>query len=350
MKKRTYRSLSILLIGVILCFSSACGSGKTTEQGSANLNQQNKPTAVYQIEIPMSPNDSGFGYIFNSIFNGYVTGNAYANTPREQAPAQNAQTPAAANTPAPTNAPAADNGAGNNQSGNNGAGTPNEETPSASPASDPLEYSKEELVNYFNTCVNKIKTDKPGFTRVEEVTADDIVLSNSLGNRLVPLVKDMILPSEATTDTVNKGQDCTALVSVKNQSYVSHLTAADIQDITIRQEGSGYTITVTMPDAASPAPNSSVYDKIFDYLTIDDIMTTYVPKVGATVDRNNVSTAFTGCTATVTVDSEGRPTHFVTDVSCRVSIKQGSITIGFTVTSDMDATIKVNTSYKDFAW
>ena len=54
-------------------------------------------------------------------------------------------------------------------------------TPDAAPpvntAASPLEMSKEEMLNYFNTSLNKIKTDMPGFTRNEFATADDIVLS-----------------------------------------------------------------------------------------------------------------------------------------------------------------------------
>lgn len=228
-------------------------------------------------------------------------------------------------------------------------GTTSNATTAAQNAASPLNYSQEELLTYFNNCVNKIKTDKPGFTREEQSKVDDIVLSNSLANSLVGFVKGMLISEDVVTQQSTKGQNCDALVPVEGTSYVSKLTKADIANITVKQEGDGYTMTVSMPPASNPDMNSA-YGRIFDFVTIDDVANEYAPEVGATVAKEDISTSYDGCTATLTVDGQGRPTHYETYVTCNVSLKNGTIKKVVTISSDVDFSLVTTTVFKDFVW
>ena len=229
------------------------------------------------------------------------------------------------------------------------ASVPAATQPGAQAAANPLSYSKEELVNYFNTSANKIKTGKPSFTKEEQSGVNDIVLSNSLANSLVGVVKGALLDEDLITTPVAKGQDCNAIVSPEGQSYVSTVSAAEIADITIQPAGSGYTMTVTMPEATNPE-DSGAYGKIFQFVSVDDVVNDYAPEVGATVARENISIRYSGCTATLTVDANGNPTEYATHVSCVITLKDASIKKGITINTDVDLTLATDTRLSGFGW
>lgn len=257
-----------------------------------------------------------------------AAGGTDQTTPQNTAPVSQNQPESSATVPAATN--------GGSQNGTASTATP-------------LTYSKEELVTYFNNCANKIKTNMPAFTKEEQTKVTDIQLSNSLANSLVSVVKDALLSEDLISTPVTKGANCNAIVSPEGQSYVSTITAADISNITVQQAGSGYTMTVTMPQATNP-DDSSAYGRIFQFVSVDDVLNEYAPEVGATVARENITINYSGCTATLTVDANGNPTNYQTYVTCVITLKDASIKKGITINSDVDITLATTTQLKDFTW
>lgn len=338
MTDRGYRAVACALL-FSLCLSIFSGCGR-------DLGDLTEPPPETESTTPETVIVTMDAEMFESIFADYpdlsiqTVVNESQNSPSAapSVPAGSVASSSAAVPPASA-APTANNSA---------APSAPASSQNAAPVS-PLNYSKEELLTYFNNCVNKIKADKPGFTREEQSGVDDIVLSNSVANSLVGFVKGMLLSEDLITDKSAKGANCDALVPVEGTSYSSKLTISDIENITVKQEGDGYTMVLTMPPAANPDMNSS-YGKIFDFVTIDDVATEYAPEVGATVAKEDISTAFSGCTATLTVDGQGRPTHYETNVSCKISLKNGTIKKVITITSDVDFSLVTKTVFKDFVW
>lgn len=214
----------------------------------------------------------------------------------------------------------------------------------------PLTMSKAELLDWFNLSLNNVKEGMPGFTRAKQTTVADISLSNQLANTLVSFVKGMLLSEEVETKTAAKGQSCVEIMSPDGERYVSQLSMADVKDISVMAQGTGYAVTVTLPDAVNPTKDESAYAKIFNFITVDDVINTYAPKVGATVARNNIKVSYTGCTAKAVISPDGKIESYNTYVTCVVSLKDATVKKGVTINTDVDFTLVSTTDYTNFAY
>ena len=225
-----------------------------------------------------------------------------------------------------------------------------ESTTAAPVQKTPLTMSKAELLDWFNLSLNNVKEGMPGFTRAKQTTVADISLSNQLANTLVSFVKGMLLSEEVETKTAAKGQSCVELMSPDGERYVSQLSMADVKDISVMAQGTGYAVTVTLPDAVNPTRDESAYAKIFNFITVDDVINTYAPKVGATVARNNIKVSYTGCTAKAVISPDGKIESYNTYVTCVVSLKDATVKKGVTINTDVDFTLVSTTDYTNFAY
>ena len=214
----------------------------------------------------------------------------------------------------------------------------------------PLEMSKTELLDWFNSSLNNVKNSMPGFKRAKQTTVSDIVLSNQLANTLVGFVKGMLLSEEVEEATATKGQSCVELMSPDGERYVSQLSMADVKDISVMSQGTGYAVTVTLPDAVNPVKDEGAYAKIFNFITVDDVINTYAPKVGATVARENIKVTYSGCTAKAVISPDGRVEAYDTYVTCVRSLKEATIKKGVTISTDVEFTLISTASYTNFAY
>lgn len=224
------------------------------------------------------------------------------------------------------------------------------EQPTSSAQKTPLEMSKYELLDWFNLSLNNVKEAMPAFDRAKQTTVADIVLSNQLANTLVSFVKGMLLSEEVETMSATKGQSCVEIMTPTGERYVSQLGAADIKDISVVSQGTSYVVTVTMPDAVNPTKDESAYAKIFNFITVDDVMNTYAPKVGATVDRNNVKVTYSGCTAKAKISPDGKIEEYNTYVTCVVSLKEATVKKGVTISTDVEFTLVSTTDFTNFSY
>lgn len=319
----------LAIISLIFVFAG-CGRdlGDLTEPDPENSNGANATIIV-------TMNEEMYSAFVSNYPGGFPT---LTNTPDNntvQNQVQPATVPQSTNAQQPSGAPAQTPSQNQNTGSNSGK--------------TPLQYSKEELLTYFNTCVNKIKTAKPALTRDKNTAVSDIQLSNSMANSLVGFVKGILFSDDVDTQSVQKGQSCDNLVSREGKPYVSDLSMTDIKDITAVQEGSGYKVTVTMPDVHNTAADGP-YSKIFQFLTTDDVQNVYAPKVGATVAKENIQMQYSGCTATATIDANGNVTAYETDVIGKMTLKDATIKKGVTIKTDMTVTLTTVTKYRDFIW
>ncbi len=225
-----------------------------------------------------------------------------------------------------------------------------ENTTAAPVQKTPLEMSKAELLDWFNLSLNNVKEGMPGFKRAKQTTVADIVLSNQLANTLVGFVKGMLLSEEVEEKTAAKGQSCVELMSPDGERYVSQLAIADVKDISVMAQGTGYAVTVTLPDAVNPTKDEGAYAKIFNFITVNDVVNTYAPKVGATVDRNNIKVTYSGCTAKAVISADGKIESYNTYVTCVVSLKDATVKKGVTINTDVEFTLISTTDYTNFSY
>ncbi|MBE6717099.1 MAG: hypothetical protein E7573_09270 [Ruminococcaceae bacterium] len=225
-----------------------------------------------------------------------------------------------------------------------------ETTTAPSQAKTPLEMSKTELLEFFNNNLNGIKENMPAFKREKLTTVSDIKLSNQLANTLVGFVKGALLSEEVETKNATKGSSCTEIMSPDGERYVSNLLYEDIKSINVTVEGTNYVVTVEMPEAENPTKSTGSYAKIFNFITVDDVVNTYAPKVGATVERNNIAVKYSGSYAKATFSPDGKVVAYDTYVKCVMSLKDASVKKGITINTDVEITLVSTTNYTNFSY
>ena len=226
--------------------------------------------------------------------------------------------------------------------------TQSEVTTAAVQTKQPLEMSKEELLEYFNNNLNGVKEKQAGFKRAKLTTVSDIKLSNQAANTLVGFVKGALLSEEVEEKTATKGSPCADIMSPDGERYTSQLSYEDIESIEVNVEGTNYAVTVKLPAATNPAKETGAYGKIFNFITVDDVVSTYAPKVGATVDRNNIQVKYSGCYAKAVFDTEGKVVSYSTYVTCVISLLDASVKKVVTINTDVDITLVSTTDYTQF--
>ena len=118
--------------------------------------------------------------------------------------------------------------------------------------------TKAEIVEYFNTGANKVKTEATRVTKnYEKRTVGEMVVPQALQATADKLVSEYM--SDDTTPIVYSTQsEIRENFIVPKQDYVSRLTLNDIKDITIKDAGNEFEICITLKDEMNPKSGSGV--------------------------------------------------------------------------------------------
>lgn len=224
---------------------------------------------------------------------------------------------------------------------------PQEQTPDNQVNTVP--QTDEQWITFFNDAVNKLKSEAPAMTKSKQTKTADIKLSNPLGDAYIGVAKDKYLSDEVVETPIAKGDKAAAQANVSpdGESFVSMLTTADIKSISGTTNGDGnYVINIAMNDVSNPDKQSS-YGKIFQFMLVDDVMNTYAPDMGATVDRNNVELKYSGCSASATITPDGKVVSYETTVNANMILREAKVKV---INTDLDATLYSITKYYNIAW
>ena len=118
--------------------------------------------------------------------------------------------------------------------------------------------TKAAQLSYFNTAVNKIKSQKVGYTKHHVMEVKGNV--DGIPSWLVGLV------TKNKTTTMAKGADNTDDFPVGGYNWVSKLTMNDIKDITFKQNGDNYEFYITLGQEKNPTKGNSSYGRIFSVI------------------------------------------------------------------------------------
>ena len=214
----------------------------------------------------------------------------------------------------------------------------------------PDQMNKDELLQFFNASLNRIKTDNIGFKKSKLTSILDLQLSNSVANTLVGFVKGALLSETADETTVAKGQSGVDVFSPPGKPYVSVLEPGDLTSITCTKNGDLYVIDVAVKSETNPTWEGSAMSRGFDFMTVDDVVNIYAPKVGATVAKEDIEVVFSDCTAKLTVTADGQVQAFTTYVKGVMNMYNASIKKGLTINTDLAITLASTTDYTDFVY
>ncbi len=226
---------------------------------------------------------------------------------------------------------------------------PEYNTTTAAPVKTLEEMTDDEVIGYFNSTLNTVKQQRLGFKKSKLTSVLDVQLSNSAANSVISLIKSALLSDTAEETTVNKGDLSVDVMSPSGADYVSQITADDVTSVKVTKNGDNYVIRIDMKDLVNP-DKSSAYGRLFDFITVDDVMNTYAPKVGATVKKENVEVDFSGCYAELTVDPADRIVGYTTYVQGTMNMKNASVKKVITINTDVALSLGSTTEYTNFVY
>lgn len=257
MKKTVVTCITAVLCVVAVCVSSVLGTNK--------LADAKVEAAKY---APASSSTSGNGGSTVNDGSGDVTPgdpSVTPETPTDPATGEPDSTAADAN----NSNPATPN-AGGNTSGGSSSNKPASSKPS----------TQAEILNYFNTSVNRVKTSSKGGVKNYEKNSQAGTFSlggpfkmfSSLINSLVD--KNMGEKKGDTNRKLTKA-DMKALFPVEEESWSSKLTTANISSATLAEKNGKYVITIKVkPDALStnPVHGGGNHGKAFSIVRVSTIL------------------------------------------------------------------------------
>lgn len=115
--------------------------------------------------------------------------------------------------------------------------------------------TKAEILNYFNTAINKVKPNAKSVTQTLEknyqaksIDLGALGVAKGVVNPLIE--KNMGVNKDKTGVTATTAAEKNKIFPVENETWSSKLTLDDIKDAKIAEQGGTYTITITVKDDA----------------------------------------------------------------------------------------------------
>ncbi len=170
--------------------------------------------------------------------------------------------------------------------------------------------SKEEIVLYFNTVINRAKRDSESITSnyMKHNVAGEITgIPSVLDSIAESLIKDNMGEDEDKKNvTWSTEEDKNSNFPVEGESWASKLTAADVKEATITEKNGKYVITITTVEdekSSEYVHGTGHAPKAFN-VVLPDIIDGYMPGVVKSLfSVGSISMAYPSSTIQVTVDA-----------------------------------------------
>ena len=165
--------------------------------------------------------------------------------------------------------------------------------------------TQEEMVEYFNTCANKVKTDSTEVVKnFEKRIVGELKVPDLLQSMAETLLKENM---QDDTDPIvySTKEEIRENFLVPSQDYVSCLKVEDLETISYKDNGSEYEFYIKLKDEKDPRAGSGVG-------SVCDVIETHEVAAKAPSILQEFSTSYYDCEVTATIDKEtGRVTHIV---------------------------------------
>ena len=195
----------------------------------------------------------------------------------------------------------------------------------------------EEMVEYFNNCANKVKTDATEVVKnFEKRQVGDLVVPDLLQSLAETLLKENM---KDDTDPIvySTKEDIRENFLVPSQDYVSCLKAEYAETISYKDNGNEYEFYIKLKDEKDPRAGSGVG-------SICDVIETHEVAEKAPSILQEFSTNYYNCEVTATIDkATGRVTHIVYSTPLTLNVVVSMLgthtaSVGFTFIKDYTIT------------
>lgn len=190
----------------------------------------------------------------------------------------------------------------------------------------------QQIVSYFNTAANQVKTGKPGLTAKTTMRIRENITGSS--------------EAENSSQTYQKGTNLNDVFPVAGQSWSSKLDTKGVKSAVCSQKDGKYYITIHMKDEKNPKPVTSSHGKAFTCFDTQELMSMAAQTGDAEMQKLLKNVSFTanysGCKIACVADAKtGKvlSAKYYTDITMKISISKLSIlpismTMNITTTQD----------------
>ena len=194
-----------------------------------------------------------------------------------------------------------------------------------------------EMVEYFNTCANKAKTESTEVVKnSEKRIVGELKVPDLLQSMAETLIKENM---KDDTDPIVYGtkEEIRENFLVPAQDYVSCLTAEDVEEISYTETETEYEFHIKLKDEKDPRAGSGVG-------SVCDVIETYEVAEKAPSILQEFSTNYYDCEVTATIDkATGRMIHAVYSTPLTLNVVVSflgthSASVGFTFVKDYTIT------------
>ena len=217
--------------------------------------------------------------------------------------------------------------------------------------------NKEELVNYVNTSLNRIKSDRPGLTKTETSSVSDIeVTSSSIASLVQSLVSKIVKSEndEGEPEFYNAGEALYSVVPVEGEDYVSVLAATDIMGAEVLYDDTKDLITVklALPDTDNANVKSSSYSKVINTKDLNSKSTSTITDVFSSIAGSSEMTVdYKNMVLTVKIDREtGNVKNYTLSYETKVNMLSPGSSIGILDFSGVSYCTLRTVEFSGFIW
>lgn len=228
-----------------------------------------------------------------------------------------------------------------------------------------------QAVAVFNTLLNKVKTDKPGFTRSEAVEVklfdfDDLAFvgynfSEETADSVSETIKGYLV-TESTPElaqTIIKGQNSDNAMSAETETYVSKLSANDIYGIKSSAEatetGTYLTISIALADCELANVGQTAYDDVFNPQMLQENADSVVEEIfGSSTSEDDRTKELKNAVLTVVIDTEtAQVVSYTTTYQVRVYLKNATVGLSNILSAkftNLEYVTEITVVYDKFSW
>lgn len=242
LKKQWVKSVTAFVCVVCLCITTVVSSGKVSKA---------------KIEAAKSASASGSSDTLGGIGNDTETGLISDGT---------SDTGTGENLADGSAATDADGSAGGTDSGSSSTTAADNQSSGGATTTKPSNgapATKAEIITYCNTALNKVKSQKVGFTKKY------VMKANGSTSGIPGFITKAI--NKKQTDKYNKGTDSTNIFPAAGYSWSSKLRESDVASATIKTSGQYYEITLKLGKENNPSKGeASSYGRVMSVIDAKD--------------------------------------------------------------------------------
>ncbi len=226
----------------------------------------------------------------------------------------------------------------------------------------------DQAIAVFNTVLNKVKSEKPGFIRSEEVDILDFnikamnLVGINFGNStesVAGLIRDMIVTESEPemAQTIIKGQNCDNAMSAETETYVSKLNQNDVYGIkaNYNEEDGIITIQIALADCEIANVSQTAYADVFSPAILQENSESTVENIfGANTFEDARKKELKNAVLTAVIDSaNAQVVSYTTTYETHMYLENSNFGINSTLSAKLQGVqyaTRIAVSYDEFQW